>query len=119
MKTAEHLHFVATHSDESLTVEVLKHFNESYTERGIAGTRIPCQGVRILAWAHFQNGKHLLGVSMNKDGYWFADECLPEEMTIDHSWGIHSAPYGADILLNVPKCDTSICDWEKSVAEVN
>lgn len=60
MKTAEHLHFVATHSDESLTVEVLKHFNESYTERGIAGTRIPCQGVRILAWAHFQNGKRLL-----------------------------------------------------------
>ena len=59
MKTAEHLHFVATHSEESLTVEVLKHFNESYTERGIAGTRIPCQGVRILAWAHFQNGKRL------------------------------------------------------------
>lgn len=53
------LHFVATKSEETLTVEVLKHTLENYTEYSILGARIPCQGIRIVAWAHFQNGTRL------------------------------------------------------------
>jgi hypothetical protein len=58
-------------------------------------------------------------VSMDKNGNWYADECKPTEMTPDYVMGWNKSPYGFDQILNVPKCDTPICDWEKSVAEVD
>ena len=51
------LHFVA--DQESLTVEVLHVQEEQYFDRGIGGSKIPCLGLRVVAWAHYQNGKKL------------------------------------------------------------
>lgn len=59
-------------------------------------------------------------VSMDDHGCWYADECKSSEMIINSDYGFCKAPHGNDWYLHeVPKCDTSICNWEKSVAEVN
>lgn len=53
----DYLYF--TSDTQALTVEVLKFFNESYCGQGVGGINIPCRGIRILGWAHFENGKRL------------------------------------------------------------
>lgn len=59
-------------------------------------------------------------VSMDIHGCWYADECEPHEMKLKESYEFFQAPYGFDMYLhNVPKCDTHICDWHKSVVGVN
>lgn len=57
-------------------------------------------------------------VSMSDTGFWFADECLSDEMTINFAMGIHVAPYGKDCMLDVSLHDTPICDWLESKASV-
>lgn len=57
-------------------------------------------------------------VSMDIHGCWYADECEPHELK--EGYEFFQAPYGFDTYLHiVPKCDTHICDWRKSVVGVN
>ena len=57
-------------------------------------------------------------VSMSDTGYWFVDECLPEEMTVNHAMGIHIAPYGKDAMLDATLHNSAVCEWPDSKAEV-
>lgn len=58
-------------------------------------------------------------VSMDSQGRWYADECLPEELTQSTYCDHWRAPFGFDLTLNIPLCEQPQCFWKESVAGVN
>lgn len=54
-----YLHLISTDSNESLSVEIIKQQKERYHITSAAGVKIACRGIRIVALAHFENGKKM------------------------------------------------------------